>query len=49
MPTMEDPDGRKHGNEPAPKVDEKTGKVKKTCNHTQEGVECPVHGEKDCT
>ena len=49
MPTMEDPDGRKHGNEPAPKVDEKTGKVKKmTCNHTKEGVECPVHGSKGC-
>ena len=47
MPELEDPDGRKHGNEPMKKVDEKTGKVKEACNHTTEGVECPVHGKKD--
>ena len=48
MPELEDPDGRKQANEPMAKVDEKTGKVKKACNHTTEGVECPVHGKKDC-
>ena len=48
MPELEDPDGRKHGNEPMKKVDEKTGKVKEACNHTTEGVVCPVHGKKDC-
>ena len=48
MPELEDPDGRKHGNEPMKKVDEKTRKVKEACNHTTEGVECPVHGKKDC-
>ncbi len=49
MPELEDPDGRKHGNEPAPKVDEKTGKVKEACNHSEKGVDCPLHGKKDCT
>ena len=48
MPELEDPDGQKHGNEPAAKVDEKTGKVKTACNHTKEGVECPVHGSDKC-
>jgi hypothetical protein len=23
--------------------------VKEACNHTEKGVECPVHGSKDCS
>ena len=49
MPELEDPDGRKQANEPMAKVNDKTGKVTKmACNHTKEGVECPVHGKNGC-
>ena len=48
MPELEDPDGRKQANEPMKKVNEKTGKVQEACNHTKEGVECPVHGKHGC-
>ncbi len=49
MPELEDPDGRKQANEPMAKVNPKTGKVTKmACNHTKEGVECPVHGKNGC-
>ena len=48
MPELDDPDGMKSGQE---KKMPKAGKDKSkmACNHTKEGVECPVHGDKDCT
>ena len=46
MPTLEDPDGQKQGDQKMKKVPK--DKSKMACNHTKEGVECPVHGSKGC-
>ena len=55
MPELDDPDGTKSGQEKKmPKVP-KQGKKnnpqikEEACNQSKKGVECPVHGEKDCT
>ena len=48
MPQLDDPDGRKPSEEKMKSVDAMTGKVMMACNHTSEGVECPVHGKKGC-
>ena len=47
MPQLEDPDGFKSGQaKKMPKAGK--DKSKMACNHTKEGVECPVHGSKGC-
>ena len=47
MPQLEDPDGFKSGeSKKMPKVGK--DKSKMACNHTKEGVECPVHGKHGC-
>ena len=55
MPTLDDPDGMKSGQEKKmPKVP-KQGKKnnpqikEEACNHSKKGVDCPVHGKKDCS
>ena len=45
MPKLDDPDGMKSGQE---KKMPKVPKQKMGCNHTKEGVECPVHGKNGC-
>ena len=55
MPTLDDPDGMKSGQEKkmpkVPKQGKKNNPQRKeeACNQSKKGVECPVHGEKDCT
>ena len=47
MPKLDDPDGMKSGQEKKmPKVPKQ--KTMMACNHTKEGVECPVHGKNGC-
>jgi len=46
MPTLDNPEGMKDGEKKMPKV--KKEKVKEACNHTKDGVDCPVHGNKGC-
>ena len=47
MPQLEDPDGFKSGQaKKMPKAGK--DKSKMACNHTKEGVECPVHGKHGC-
>jgi hypothetical protein len=47
MPELEDPDGQKHGaNEKMKKVPKE--KEQSACNYTKKGVDCPVHGMKEC-
>ena len=47
MPQLEDPDGFKSGqSKKMPKVGK--DKSKMACNHTKEGVECPVHRKNGC-
>jgi len=46
MPEIEDPEGQKQGDKKMPKAPKQ--KVEAACNHTKEGVECPVHGTKGC-
>ena len=47
MPTLDDPDGMKSGQEKKmPKVPKQ--KIKEACNHTKGGVDCPIHGTKEC-
>ena len=49
MPTMDDPDGMKSGQEKKmPKVKKDKYQKEESCNHTKKGVECAVHGEKSC-
>ena len=56
MPTLDDPDGMKSGQEKKmPKVP-KQGKKnnpqmkEEACNGSKKGVDCPVHGkDKDCS
>ncbi len=44
---MDDPTGMKSGeSKKMPKVGK--DKSKMACNHTKEGVECPVHGKHGC-
>ena len=47
MPELEEPDGQRQGDKKMPKAPKE--KVKEACNHTHKGVECPVHGTKDCS
>ena len=44
MPELEEPDGQRQGDKKMPKAPKE--KVKESCNHTDKGVECPVHGTK---
>ena len=46
MPTLDNPEGMKDGEKKMPKV--KKEKVKEACNHTKDGVDCPVHGTNGC-
>ena len=46
MPELEDPEGQKQGDKKMPKAPKQ--KEESACNHTKEGVECPVHGTKGC-
>ena len=47
MPELEDPEGQRSSDKKMPKVPKE--KVKEACNHSEKGVECPVHGNKDCS
>ena len=52
MPELEDPEGQRNSDKKMPKAPKE--KVKECykiiwCNHTEKGVECPVHGTKDCS
>tara|TARA_B100001769_G_scaffold41708_1_gene28953 strand:- start:837 stop:989 length:153 start_codon:yes stop_codon:yes gene_type:complete len=47
MPTLEDPDGQKQGNQKMKKVPKE--KNEEACNHSKKGVDCPVHGMKACS
>ena len=43
MPELDDPDGMKREGE------KKMPKVKNEgCNHSKGGVDCPIHGTKEC-
>ncbi len=46
MPELEDPEGQRSGEKKMPKAPKQ--KEESACNHTKEGVECPVHGTKGC-
>ena len=54
MPTLDDPDGMKSGQEKKMPRVPKQGKKnnpqikEESCNKTEKGVECPVHGKKGC-
>ena len=54
MPTLDDPDGMKSGQEKKMPRVPKQGKKnnpqikEESCNKTENGAECPVHGEKNC-
>ena len=47
MPELEDPEGQRNSDKKMPKAPKE--KLKEACNHTDKGVECPVHGTKDCS
>ena len=47
MPELDEPDGQRQGDKKMPKAPKE--KVKEACNHSGKGVECPVHGTKDCS
>ena len=46
MPELDDPEGRKPSEGPMPKAPKE--KEESACNHTEAGVDCPVHGRKQC-
>ena len=47
MPELDDPDGMKRaGEKKMPKVPKQ--KVKEACNESKGGVDCPIHGTKEC-
>lgn len=46
MPELDDPEGRRPSEEKMKKVPKE--KLKEACNHTKKGVDCPVHGLKEC-
>jgi|TARA_B000000532_G_scaffold16489_1_gene11645 hypothetical protein len=46
MPKLDDPDGMKSGEKKMPTAGKEKNKM--ACNHTKEGVECPVHGKNGC-
>ena len=50
MPTLDDPDGMKSGQEKKmPKVKKDKYQKEEACNGSKKGVDCPVHGKKDCS
>ena len=47
MPELDDPDVMKReGEKKMPKVPKQ--KVKEACNESKGGVDCPIHGTKEC-
>ena len=46
MPELDAPEGRRPSEEKMPKAPREKSKM--ACNHTKEGVECPVHGKNGC-
>ena len=54
MPTLDDPDGMKSGQEKKMPTVPKQGKKNnpqikdEACNQTKGGVDCPIHGTKEC-
>ena len=46
MPELDDPEGRRPSEEKMKKVPKE--KLKEAGNHTEKGVDCPVHGLKEC-
>ena len=47
MPELEDPEGQRNSDKKMQKAPKE--KVKEARNPTEKGVECPVHGTKDCS
>ena len=45
MPELDDPDGMKSGQQ---KKMPKVPKMNEACNHSKNGVKCPIHGMKEC-